>query len=334
MKNRSIHPLWTHLPALVTLLAGVFYTLKAMPLPDPAPIHFTWDGQPDRYGSPWTSTIMLAAIAVLYIILSILLDENWARQEKAKTFNWVSLFDDVTIAALAAVQITYVNMLASGNYVYQFPWLITLLYATVAAGVAIVLESVRPYRRYESTLAIEDVTQVKAELSRLVKSGQPLAYWETENPAYSNALAVIIPLLMVVIAVFAWTEVPWLSILIAIVGIALALVYGGFRTSVTRDRITVRMGMLGLRLLNLKTANIISVDVLEFSPLRDFGGYGIRFNKEMKAYFLKGNRGVKLTTTSGKKYLIGSDHAERLATVIGEVSGQTPSLGTGILQPI
>ena len=100
MKLKFIHPLWTHIPAILALLAGVVFTLMAMPLPDPAPLHFTWNGQPDRYGSPWVSTIWQAGISILYIILSIVLDEAWARQEKRKTFNWVSLFDDVTIAAL------------------------------------------------------------------------------------------------------------------------------------------------------------------------------------------------------------------------------------------
>jgi len=316
MKVKFIHPLWTHIPAILALVAAAAFTLKAMPLPDPAPIHFTWSGQPDRYGSPWMSTIWMAAIAILYLVLSVVLDEAWARQEERKTFNWISLFDDVTIAALATVQITYVNMLASSNYVYPFPWVLTVLAAAVAAGVAIVLEKVRPHRRFQSSLAIEGVSQVKAELTRLVESGQPLAYWEVQNPVYSRVLAVVVPLLMVVVAATAWSEVPWLSVLIALIGIALALVYGGFRTMVTREAVTVRMGMLGLRLLRLKTADIASAELHSFAPLKDFGGYGIRFNKEMKAYFLKGDRGVKITTRAGKKFLIGSDKPERLATVI------------------
>ena len=126
---------------------------------------------------------------------------------------------------------------------------------------------------------------------------------------------------MVVVAVTAWTEVPWFSVLVALVGIALTLIYGGFRTLVTREAVTLRMGLLGIRLLRLKTSDIASADLHNFSPLKDFGGYGIRFNKEMKAYFLKGDRGVKITTRAGKKYLVGSDHPERLAAVISTVSG-------------
>ncbi len=321
MKFKFIHPLWTHIPAILALLAGVAFTLKVMPLPDPAPLHFTWDGQPDRYGSPWMSTMWQAGISILYIILSIVLDEAWARQEKTKTFNWVSLFDDVTVAALATVQITYVNMLASSNYVYPFPWLLTIIAAALAAGIAIILEKIRPFRRYEASLAIEDVSQVKTEVTRIVKTGQPLVYWEVQNPVYSKVLAVVVPLLMVIVAATAWSEVPWLSILIALIGIALTLIYGGFRTLITRETITLRMGLLGIRLLRLKTSDITSADLHNFSPLKDFGGYGIRFNKEMKAYFLKGDCGVKITTRAGKKYLVGSDHPERLATVISTVLG-------------
>lgn len=321
MKMKLIHPLWTHIPAILALLAGGFYTLIAMPLPDLSPLHFTWNGQPDRYGSPWMSTVMLAGISILYIILSIILDEAWARQEKGKTFNWASLFDDVTIAALATVQITYVNMLASQNYVYPFPWMVTILASGLAAVVATIIEKKRPFKRYDTSLTIEDVSQVKVEVTRIVKAGQPLAYWEVQNPTYSRVLAVVVPSLMVIVAVTAWSEVPWFSILIALVGIALTLIYGGFRTLVTREAITVRMGMLGIPLLTLKTSDIKLAESHHFQPIKDFGGYGIRFNKEMKAYFLKGNRGVKITTRAGKKYLIGSDHPEKLAAVISTVIG-------------
>ena len=319
MKMKLIHPLWTHIPAILALLAGIVFTLRALPLPDPAPIHFTFSGQPDRFGSPWMSSAWQAGIAILYIILSIILDEAWARQEKHKSFNWLSLFDDVVIAALATVQVTYVTMLASTNHVYEFPWLPTIIVIAVAAGLAIILEHIRPFRQYESNLAIEDVSQVKAEVTRIIKTGQPLVYWETQNPAYSNILAIAVPLIMIIVAVTAWSEVPWLSILFVLIGIALAMMYGGFRTLVTRDVITVRMGMPGIQLLRLDTAEIASAELHSFSPLKDFGGYGIRFNKEMKAYFLKGDRGVKVTNRKGKKYLIGSDHPERLNAVINTV---------------
>jgi hypothetical protein len=92
--------------------------------------------------------------------------------------------------------------------------------------------------------------------------------------------------------------------------------YGGLRVSVTPERVRVRLGFLGIPLLTLKIIDLAEVQVHQFSPLADFGGYGIRFNAQIKAYFLRGNRGVKLTTVRGKNYLIGSDRPERLSAVI------------------
>jgi hypothetical protein len=78
---------------------------------------------------------------------------------------------------------------------------------------------------------------------------------------------------------------------------------------------------VGIRVLHLKTSEITGAELYEFSPLKDFGGYGIRINREMTAYYLRGNRGVKITRTRGKAVLIGSDRPEALYTVIQSIAG-------------
>ncbi|MCX6004941.1 MAG: hypothetical protein NT082_04640 [Chloroflexi bacterium] len=105
-------------------------------------------------------------------------------------------------------------------------------------------------------LIIEDTSQIKAEISRIRQSGQPLAYWESQNPAYVGMLALLIPVVLFIVAVISWSEMAWLSILMIFTGLGLALIYGGFRTLVTRDTVTVKMGILGIQLLHLKTAEI------------------------------------------------------------------------------
>ncbi len=319
MKNKLIHPLWTHLPALLLILTALFFTVRALPLPDPAPVRFDLSGQPNGYGSPWFSTALLLGLSCGFLILSVWLDEMWARQEKKKTFNWMSLFDEFAIGSMCGVQIAYVNMLASPQKIFPFPWIEMVTVCGLGTGLAIVLELIRPYRHYEKKLAVEDASQVVEEITRIVQAGQPLTYWESQNPPYVGALMVIVPLIMVVTAFFTWAALPWLSIMLALIALAMIGAYGGFRTQVTRDTVTVRIGLLGIKLLQLKTADIAGVEVHAFSPLQDFGGYGIRFNREMRAYYLQGDRGVKITVRDGKKYLIGSDHPEHLAAVIDSV---------------
>ena len=316
MKLKLVHPLWTHLPALLLIVTAVVFTVMALPLPDSAPTHFDINGKPDAYGSPWASSLLLLGLSIGFLILSAWLDELWARQEKKKTFNWISLFDELAIGDMCGIQIAYVNMLRSSGQVFPFPWLEIALVCGLAAGLAALLELIRPYRHCEKVYAVPDTSRIQEKIDRIMQSGRPLDYRESQNPAYAGVLAFMVPAGMFVAAAFTWTVLPWLSIILILVGLGFITTYGGFRISVTGETVTLKMGILGIKLLQLKTGEITAVELHNFSPLHDFGGYGIRFNSEMQAYFLKGDRGVLLSAAGGKRYLLGSDDPELLAAVI------------------
>ena len=97
MTRRLIHPAWTHLPAIAAITIFIVYLIAALPLPAMVPLHFTFNGKPDSYGSPWSVFGLTIGLSVFFILLSAFLDELWARQEKAKTFNWLSLLDDIVV---------------------------------------------------------------------------------------------------------------------------------------------------------------------------------------------------------------------------------------------
>jgi hypothetical protein len=321
MKPKIVHPLWTHLPALIIIVAAAFFTIKALPFPDSAPVHFDINGNPNGYGSPWASSLLLLGLSIGYFVISIWMDELWARQEKKKTFNWLSFIDELAIAGVCSIQIAYVNMLSAKSSVFTFPVMEIVLMCVAAVGMAAVLETQRPYRPDRKALATEDTTLVKAEVDKLVESGQPLSYWESQNPAYVEFLSIFIPLIMVLAAVFTWNILPWVSIVLALPALGMFIMYGGFRTLANRDNVTIKMGIFGIKLLQLKMTEIAEVEVHSFAPLRDFGGYGIRFNSEMQAFYLRGDRGVKITCKNGKKYLLGSDRPQHLAAVISAIAG-------------
>lgn len=44
----------------------------------------------------------------------------------------------------------------------------------------------------------------------------------------------------------------------------------------------------------------------KYRPLREYGGYGLRFGSNGKAYNISGNEGIQLELKSGKKILIGT----------------------------
>lgn len=60
---------------------------------------------------------------------------------------------------------------------------------------------------------------------------------------------------------------------------------------------------------------IQSIKVIEYSPLMDYGGWGVRMGFNGRCYNVSGKIGIKLTRTNGKPFLIGTqqkDEAEKI----------------------
>ncbi len=62
--------------------------------------------------------------------------------------------------------------------------------------------------------------------------------------------------------------------------------------------------------------DIRDCEVRTYNPIREFGGWGIRYGRGKKAYNVSGNRGVQLELSNGKRLLIGSQRPEELARAI------------------
>ncbi len=65
---------------------------------------------------------------------------------------------------------------------------------------------------------------------------------------------------------------------------------------------------------------IESMEVVEYHPLRDFGGWGIRYNwkQKGKAFTVAGHFGLSLTMKDGKKVLIGTYKPEKLKLFVSK----------------
>jgi len=68
---------------------------------------------------------------------------------------------------------------------------------------------------------------------------------------------------------------------------------------------------------------IRSVETRTYRPLRDFGGWGVRWDARGIVYHARGNRGARLVLASGERILIGSQRADELARAIAERTGLT-----------
>ncbi|MCE5198278.1 hypothetical protein LLG39_04815, partial [bacterium] len=233
-----------------------------------------------------------------------------------KRFNWLSLFDEIFIGFIAGTFLSTLAIMHDPSPVFALDWGMIALIVGGAVAAAIVLETLRKWNPVQESAIPEDTASIEREIGGLTEEGKPWDYQDTQNPAYMNWVVIGTGLVGILAAVSIWPQSPWLSVLIFVLAALPVVFYGGLRVSVTPERVRVRLGFLGIPLLTLKIIDLADVQVHQFSPLADFGGYGIRFNAQIKAYFLRGNRGVKLTTVRGKNYLIGSDRPERLSAVI------------------
>ena len=187
---------------------------------------------------------------------------------------------------------------------------------------AVILDIIRPYHPYYKPLAARSSKTLTNEVVKRLKANSPFIYWDYQNPLYVSIITIGLPIIMIIMGVIAGFSQIWVSVLLVVIGILMIIPHGGQRTLITRQEISVRWGILGLRVLRLKIPEIIEAELHEFSPLRDFGGYCIRFNREIKAYYLRGTQGVKITTRNNKKYLIGSDHPEQIHSVLTALIGK------------
>ena len=79
----------------------------------------------------------------------------------------------------------------------------------------------------------------------------------------------------------------------------------------------ITVGLRGLwRKRKIPLNSVRTARAVEYDPIRDFGGYGIRSGLRGRAYIARGNRGVELELQDGRKVLIGSQDPARLVRQI------------------
>ncbi|MFO7976966.1 MAG: hypothetical protein R6V12_20330 [Candidatus Hydrogenedentota bacterium] len=118
----------------------------------------------------------------------------------------------------------------------------------------------------------------------------------------------------------------WIPLLIAL-GLVVCLNVFHMRTTVTEDQVIVQFGrFFPMYRKRIPLANINSSRAVEYRPIRDAGGWGIRFgrfeNKSCRFLNSRGSRGV-LVETADLRYIIGSQVPEQLQRAIETVGSSS-----------
>ncbi len=95
------------------------------------------------------------------------------------------------------------------------------------------------------------------------------------------------------------------------------LLWGALIVEVTPDEMTVTFGRLRWPTKGIAFDDVVAMDPVTYRPIREFGGWGIRFARGGKsAWATRGNKALKVELKNGKTVYVGSDKPERLLSRI------------------
>lgn len=113
-------------------------------------------------------------------------------------------------------------------------------------------------------------------------------------------------------------EMPvWAAFLCGLLGLGvpggLYAFFGQLRSRVTEEEIDIRWGFLEVIKKKIPLDSIKNAEAVKYSPIREFGGWGIRYGtNKKKAWTVRGNRALLLHLADGTRFYLGSDKPERM----------------------
>ncbi len=115
-------------------------------------------------------------------------------------------------------------------------------------------------------------------------------------------------------------EIPIWSYFV-IIGIPILLFFligaSNLKTEITEDEIRFQYFPFQFKRHSISWREVESAEVIKYSPIGDYGGWGLRIGSKGKAFNVSGNMGLKMSVKSMKKpLLIGTNKAEELRQVV------------------
>lgn len=105
------------------------------------------------------------------------------------------------------------------------------------------------------------------------------------------------------------------------IGLPALLFFSQLVTEVRDDGIYIRFSPFHGAFRRIAFTKVKQCEVRTYSPIREYGGWGIRVRCKGKAYNVSGNRGVQIELLNGRRLLIGSQRAEELLRAIQTKNG-------------
>lgn len=104
-------------------------------------------------------------------------------------------------------------------------------------------------------------------------------------------------------------------------GVLVEGLLAGLTVLVKESEIVIHLGRVPLVRRRVPFAEIVSLESVQYHPIRDFGGWGVRGWGKRKAWSARGDQAVALVLDGERLLLIGSDRPRRLEERIRSAMG-------------
>ena len=94
------------------------------------------------------------------------------------------------------------------------------------------------------------------------------------------------------------------------------------RVEVSEDGLKYQFFPFHIKVYEIRFADIDSFTELIYSPLKDYGGWGIKNSFSGIAYNVSGNKGVKIFLKNGKKVLFGTQKPHKFFEALNKATQQ------------
>jgi len=112
-------------------------------------------------------------------------------------------------------------------------------------------------------------------------------------------------------------------VLISMMLLPLFLIYfTELRVEISRESLKYQFYPFHLKVYEIQHDEIETYDQITYSPLKDYGGWGINHTIKGSAYNISRNKGVKMILKNGKKILFGSQKAKEFYEALNQTTEQ------------
>lgn len=118
-------------------------------------------------------------------------------------------------------------------------------------------------------------------------------------------LVVMIPLVL--------TGQSWWSMVIVFLAMILSMVMLGslkLNTWMDAEGVHYKMKLFHWRTRTIPWDEIDHIQVRDYSPIKEYGGWGIKYGQSGWAYNVRGNHGIQILKKDGKRILLGTQKPE------------------------